>query len=73
MLQVNCCLSGQVKVRPGAPCFWFNLLYYYGASEASVVFRRLTEISEYERPAGRPWSRVSQAHISATTWPIYMR
>ena len=26
---------------------------YYGASEASVVFRRLTEISEYERPAGR--------------------
>ena len=30
----------------------------YGASEASVVFRRLTEISEYERPAGRPWSRV---------------
>ena len=23
----------------------------YGASEASVVFRRLTEISEYERPA----------------------
>ena len=24
----------------------------YGASEASVVFRRLTEISEYERPAG---------------------
>ena len=30
----------------------------YGASEASVFFRRLTEISEYERPAGRPWSRV---------------
>ena len=27
---------------------------FYGASEASVVFRRLTEISEYERPAGRP-------------------
>ena len=27
---------------------------YYGASEANVVFRRLTEISEYERPAGRP-------------------
>ena len=26
---------------------------YYGASEASVVFRRLTEISEYERLAGR--------------------
>ena len=24
----------------------------YGASEASVVFRRLTEISVYERPAG---------------------
>ena len=24
---------------------------YYGASEASVVFRKLTEISEYERPA----------------------
>ena len=28
--------------------------FYYGASEASVVFRRLTEISEYVRPAGRP-------------------
>ena len=26
-------------------------MYYYGASEASVVFRRLTEISEYDRPA----------------------
>ena len=25
----------------------------YGASEASVVFRRLSEINEYERPAGR--------------------
>ena len=25
--------------------------FNYGASEASVVFRRLTEISEYERPA----------------------
>ena len=25
---------------------------YYGVSEASVAFRRLTEISEYERPAG---------------------
>ena len=24
---------------------------------ASVVFRRLTEISEYERPAGRPVGR----------------
>ena len=32
-------------------------LYCYGASEASVVFRRLTEISEYERPAGRPADR----------------
>ena len=29
---------------------------YYGASEASVVFRRLTEISEYGRPAGRGYA-----------------
>ena len=28
---------------------------HYGASEASVVFRILTEMSGYERPAGQPW------------------
>ena len=27
------------------------MFFDYGASEASDVFRRLTEISEYERPA----------------------
>ena len=37
----------------------------YKEKEASVVFRRLTEISEYERPAGRPWSRGCEAYISA--------
>ena len=31
----------------------FDVSISYGASEASVVFRRLTENSEYERPAGR--------------------
>ena len=44
-------LVGKVYVRPGRMSYY--LAIYYGASEASVVFRRLTEISEYERPAGR--------------------
>ena len=37
--------------------------FNYGASEASGVLRRITEISEYERPAGRPAGR---GHDSAT-------
>ena len=36
---------------------------FYGASEASVVFGGLTEISEHERLAGRPWSRVFDGYI----------
>ena len=32
-------------------------VFDYGASEASGVLRRITEISEYERPAGRPAGR----------------
>ena len=40
--------------------------FHYGASEASAVFRRLTEISEHERPAGGPaWvTRLRGSYLS---------
>ena len=45
--------------------------FYYGASEASVVFRRLTEISEYERPPGRghAFARLISLRIHVSTHP----
>ena len=45
------------KISSAGVVYQYNRMCDYGASEARVVFRRLTEISEYERPAGRPAGR----------------
>ena len=42
-----------------------------GARSAERVYFYIPEKSQYERPAGRPWSRSLNAYFSGTGWPIH--